>query len=155
MRAFRCRRHGTSALKAQADSRLLAGAERSFGFLSLLCCLPRVFWRSEAARLPDRRVRHISFSFNAAFFAKNVFRAGTFGALFREIARICHEKGAEKLWRKNKDCATARKTPRREAGRGRVEDDEAFSSTPNEHRAEALNCAGRRPDEIRGDYAFF
>lgn len=109
--------------------------------------LPRVFWRSEAARLPDRRVRHISFSFNAAFFAKNVFRAGTFGALFREIARICHEKGAEKLWRKNKDCATARKTPRREAGRGRVEDDEAFSSTPNEHRAEALNCAGRRPDE--------
>lgn len=81
------------------------------------------------------------------FFAKSVFRAGVFGAFFREIARICHEKGAEKLWRKNKDCATARKTPRREAGRGRVEDDEAFSSTPNEHRAEALNCSGRRSDE--------
>lgn len=123
------------------------GRRAFVGFPARVRRLPRVFWRSEAARLPDRRARHISFSFKAAFFAKNVFRAGTFGALFREIARICHEKGAEKLWRKNKDCATARKTPRRKAGRGRVEDDEAFSSTPNEHRAEALNCSGRRSDE--------
>lgn len=109
--------------------------------------LPRVFLRFEAARLPDRRARHISFSFEAAFFAKNASRAGAVGAVFRAIARICHEKGAEKLWRKNKDCATARKTPRREAGRGRVEDGTALSSTPNEHRAEALNCSGRRPGE--------
>ena len=40
------------------------------------------------------------------------FRRGSGGAEMRgrfNIARLCHEKGTEKLWRKNTDCATGRR----------------------------------------------
>ncbi len=146
--AFPCRRRGMSAAISPVDVRLLVGfgvPSRTFPVRRADCRASFCVLKRPGCLIGVRVI--FLFCSMRRFFAKSVSRAGAFGAVFRAVARICHEKESEKLWRKNKDCATAGKTPRREAGRGRVEDGAALSSTPNEHRAEALNCSGRRPGE--------